>query len=71
MKVTVEVKLKSFTVPNYVLVDEPPRPREEGFLEGRKYALSELDALTLEKLCDEFTQAVFNKAGKQRPPQAG
>lgn len=67
MKASIEVKLKPFNVPNFVLVDEPLKERQDGFSEGRKYALSELDAETLEALCWEFKQEVFAKAGKQSP----
>jgi hypothetical protein len=70
MKATIEVKLKPFQVPNFVLTETAPKPRQEGIQEAPKYALEELDAETLEKLCDEFTDAVFKKAGKRRPPRA-
>lgn len=69
MEVNIKLKLKPFTTPNFVLVDEPSKPRGEGFSEGRKFALSELDAETLERMCDDFTREVFKKSGKQRPPQ--
>ncbi len=68
MEVTIKVKLKPFTVPNYVLVVEKPLAREEGFKEGRKYALSEIDEGYLLDLCDEFKAEVFRKAGKDMPP---
>lgn len=70
MKTTIEIKLKPFAVPNFVLVEEQPKERQEGFSEGRKYALNELDAETLESLCWKFKQEVFAKAGKQVPPIA-
>ena len=70
MKATIEIKLKPFTVPNFVLVEEQPKERQEGFSEGRKYALNELDAETLEALCWKFKQEVFTKAGKQMLPTA-
>jgi len=68
MKAMVEIKLKPFATPNFVLVDEPPRTRDEGFTEGRKFALSELDVETLESLCWDFKKEVFKKAGKQMAP---
>ena len=71
MLMTIEVKLKPFSVPNFVIVEVESNPRQEGFKESPKYSLSDLDANTLEKLCEEFTVEVFKKAGKQRPPQAG
>lgn len=66
MKTKIEVKLKPFTVPNFVLEEE--QSKERGFNEGRKYALSELDVETLEALCWKFKQGVFARAGKQIPP---
>lgn len=70
VKITLDVELKPFQVPNFVIVKTLPRPRQEGIQEAPKYRLSDLDAITLEKLCDEFRTEVFKKAGKNRPPQA-
>ncbi len=69
MKATIEVKLKPFQVPNFVLTEAEAKPRQEGMQEVPKYSLAELDAETLEKLCDEFVISVFKKAGKQQPPK--
>lgn len=70
MKTTIEINLKPFAVPNFVLVEEQPKERREGFNEGRKYALNELDTEALEALCWKFKQDVFRKAGKQMHPTA-
>jgi len=70
MKVNIEIQLQPFTVPNYVLVVEKPGKREDGLKEGRKFHLSELDAITLSKLCHDFKCEVFKKAGKDQPPEA-
>ncbi len=32
------------------------------------YPLSDLDSLTLDKLCNDFRDEVFRKAGKEQPP---
>jgi hypothetical protein len=69
MKAKIEVELQPFTVPNFVLTVQEALPKQDGIQEIPKYALSELDPYTLEKLCDEFRDAVFAKAGKQHPPQ--
>jgi hypothetical protein len=61
------VELRPFTVPNYVIQVTPARPRQEGFVEAPKYALTELDADTLAQLCDDFRKSVFEKAGKPDP----
>lgn len=69
MKAKIDVVLKPFQVPNYVLTEQLPGVKQDGLREGPKYALSELDPDTLAKLCEDFTQAIFKKAGKQRPPR--
>jgi len=69
MEATFKVNLKPFTIPNYVLVEMPPGKRDDGWQEGPKYRLEDLDAVTLDGLCDQFRDAVFAKAGKSRPPQ--
>lgn len=71
MEATIKLKLKPFNVPNFVVVaDHEQLHREEGMSVSRAFALSELDAVTLEKMCEEFTDAVFEKACKRRPTQA-
>lgn len=64
MKITanIEVSLKPFMVPNYVIEQTP------GEEEGRSIKLSELDPITLAQLCREFTTEVFKRAGKSQPP---
>lgn len=63
MTVTKEVKLHPFAVPDYVFVETPPRPRQEGFAEGPKFHLKELSEETLNSLCDNFRKEVFRKSG--------
>lgn len=70
MEVSVKMKLKPFQVPNFVLTEPEVRPRQEGFQEAPKFRLSDLDSHTLDKLCGEFRDSVFRKAGKQQPPQS-
>ena len=65
--VSIKVKLRPFTVPNYVIHETPPERRQNGFLEAPKTALKDLDDQTLSALCEEFAESVFKKAGKQRP----
>jgi len=64
MEVSIKTKLIPFHVPNYVLVEEKSRPREDGFKEVRKFHLSELDDYTLASLCNQFREDVFRKARK-------
>lgn len=69
MKTKIEVELQPFSVPNYVLTVQEPRPKQDGIQETPKYHLSELSPETLDRLCDEFRDAVFEKAGKRKPPR--
>lgn len=68
MKATISIELQPFPVPNYVLTVATPRGREEGIVETPKYPLSDLDPLTLDRMCDDFREEVFRKAGKSPPP---
>ncbi len=61
------IKLRPFTVPNYVLMETPPRPRQAGFVEAPKFKLEELEPDDLSSLCDDFRREVFLKAGKLDP----
>jgi hypothetical protein len=63
----IKQKLRPFMTPNFVSVEMPPRPRQEGLVEAPKFALAELDAETLSELCDEFRADVFRKANKTDP----
>lgn len=69
MQVKIELDLVPFNIPNYILVKGKPCKREDGFKEAIKFHLSELDSLTLDKLCEEFRKEVFKKAGKEQPPK--
>jgi len=61
MKATIEVKIKPFQVPSFV------RTYEDDDGKSSAIALRELSTETLEQLCQEFTDEVFQKAGKERP----
>jgi len=69
MKVTIEVELEQFHVPDYVQEIAQVGNREEGFKKPATYKISELDPDTLSKLCDAFRAGVFKKAGKSQPTQ--
>ena len=70
MGVKISITLEPFVVPNFVISRDRSTLRQEGITETRTYALAELDVETLERLCDDFTNSVFEKAGKRRPPTA-
>ncbi len=68
MKANIELDLKPFMVPNFVLVKGKAIKTSGGdFIEPGKFRLQDLDPQTLAKLCENFTNNVFQKAGKQRP----
>lgn len=61
MKAKIEIDLKPFTVPNFVVPE----------VGGDGLPLSVLDSLTLDRMCREFRASVFQKAGKEMPPDTG
>lgn len=67
MTATLNLKLKPFQVPNFVLADLPPGLKQDGIKELPSFPLSALDAATLTGMCDAFRDEVFRKAGKERP----
>ncbi len=69
MEATIKIKLEPFTVPNFVLTSR--NTSNAGLPETPKYALAELDEMTLDALCREFYREVFRKAGKTPPPTDG
>lgn len=70
MKAIIEVALKPFTVPHFVLTEASPGSPQDGIQEAPKYRLDELSSEVLEQLCAAFKKAVFEKAGKPMPPAA-
>lgn len=69
-QITLKTKVRPFTVPNFVSREMPPSPRQDGFKIDPGVPISELDPETLLLLCNEFTDAIFVKAGKERPSNA-
>lgn len=64
MSIKLNVELEPFRTPNYVMVKQEVRQRQEGpCLDAPKYHVKDLDAETLGKLCDEFRASIFEKAG--------
>lgn len=61
------IKLRPFQVPDFVIAETPARPRQEGFVGSPSWPLAEVDAETLAEMCDAFRYAVFCKAGKTDP----
>lgn len=71
MKATLQVELQPFQTPNFVRAVSKPGLKQDGTQELPCYPLSDLDSLTLDKLCDKFRAEVFQKAGKEQPPRQG
>lgn len=61
----IQQKLKPFTIPNFVIVESDPRPRQEGFQEAQKFTLGAVPKETLLVMCEEFKAAVLAKADAQ------
>lgn len=68
--VETKIELVPWVVPNFVSAKMPPRPRQDGWSEGPKWPLAEVEAETLARLCDDFRAEVFRKAGKPDPGKA-
>lgn len=66
----IKVKLRPFTVPNFVLAETSTRPRAEEFGEPPSFPLADVDAEALEALCVQFRADIFKKAGKTDPDHA-
>lgn len=66
MKATITVDIIPFPIPDLVrfYVSETI----DGELTESFKRLDEMDASTLDKLCEEFRYGVFKKAGKNVPP---
>lgn len=59
-----KIELQPFLTPNFVIGKMAPRPRQDGLGEAPKWALKDVPAEDLARLCDEFRAEVFRKAGK-------
>jgi len=85
MKTEIQIEILPFTVPGYVeeriAVKAAPTLAHSTVYQGsdpseyqpshRTFALRELSANDLNKLCNDFTNSVFKAAGKNQPPRQG
>ncbi len=62
MKVNIELNIKPFRTPNFVSLE-----KSEDGEDTPGIPIKQLDAETLDRLCEHFTKDIFRKAGKQRP----
>ena len=67
MEATLKVKLHPMNVPNYINAESPAGTRQEGFAEGPKYHVRDLEPETLEALCVDYRKRLFENAGKKDP----
>ena len=65
LKAKIELNLKPFSVPNFVQIDGEDKA---AIGDESSIPLHMVDKWTLEKMCEEFTDAVFKKAKRNRPP---
>lgn len=63
----ITIRLKPFNVPNFVIAERSPRPRQDGISFDEGIPLAEIEAEVLASLCDDFRASVFSKAGKADP----
>jgi hypothetical protein len=65
MKTNIELDVKLWRPPNFAIIKSPdPEAAQDISL-----PLSALDPLTLDRLCREYRDEVFKKAGKSPPPE--
>ena len=64
---TVELNLRPFITPNFVIAETLPGNRGEGMKEAPSFPLSAVDAESLSLMCDAFRHEVFKKANAQDP----
>lgn len=62
MKMKIEMKLKPFSLPNFILIEGAER-------DGNSIPVSALDSYQLEQMCDDFRDRLFKHAGVNQPPQ--
>jgi hypothetical protein len=63
VKITYEIEIKPFTVPNFVIPVQPEGKRQDGFKPVEGIPLKHVPFVTLQSLCEEFVSSVMNKAG--------
>jgi hypothetical protein len=66
IKANVELSLEPFMTPNHVRIS----PDGTNAISIATLPLKEIDANTLDRLCEQFRTDVFNKAGKSQPDRS-
>lgn len=65
--VTTAVKFRRWQAPNYAVQDVPPRPRQEGFHEAPKAAVSELPFQVIDALAEAWLNDLYAKSEHENP----
>jgi hypothetical protein len=63
----IELKLRPFIVPSFVIIEMPTGKRDEGLVNLPSMAITEVTAEALDAMCDAFRKGVFEKACKADP----
>ena len=67
MRLTIDVEINEFSVPNFVTAVQKVGERQDGITLSEGIPLREVDAKALDLLCRNFRKGVFQKAGKPDP----
>lgn len=64
-----KVETVPWITPNFVRIQMPARPRQEGvnFKDSEGFRLEDVDVDTLSEMCDQFRADIFRKSGKKDP----
>lgn len=64
----VRMKLRPWLVPNFAIVEVPPRSRQQGFSpEATSIHIRDLDPEILSAMADDWRRRLFTHAGKEDP----
>jgi len=60
----IKIKVRPLRTPNFLILEnQATAPRQDGFLESGKIPVKEAPKELILKLCEEFKQAMLEKAG--------
>jgi hypothetical protein len=64
---TIALKVKPWMVPNFVSIEMPPRPKQDGIAALPSIPLKDLPLETLDSLAEQWRTELYAKAGKPLP----
>jgi len=64
---TIKLQIKPFRTPNFVIPAQPIGQRQDGFKNAIGIPLADLDAETLNEMCEAFKVELFKKANLTPP----